>query len=205
MELQLPHLIAADVPVWAARVFLHPLREALRVFEITSPASVAALIAQASFESQGFTKLEENLYYRSAERIKEVWPSRFSSLADAARYVRKPEPLANFVYANRLGNGDKDSGDGWQYRGRGIFQLTGRANYMAAGDALRTDYKGQPWLATDPADACFIAAWYWSTRNLSPLADSGQFDLITERINGSAMLGASTRRANFDEIVRVMA
>lgn len=204
-QLELVHMIAAGVNPTAARTFLHPLREAFRVFEITSTASVAAFIAQASHESAGFTRMEESLYYRRAETLLNVWPKRFASMADAARYVRNPEALANHVYANRLGNGDEASGDGWTYRGRGMFQLTGRANYMAAGDALRTDYKAQPWLVAEPPDAAFTAAWYWSKMRLSPLADSAQFDEITERINGPAMLGATERRASFDEALRAMA
>lgn len=198
-------LIACGVGPVQARQFEEPLQAAFKSFDINTPTRIAAFIAQATHESANFTRLEENLYYTTAERIRELWPARVSSMREAAALLRRPEDLANRVYSNRLGNGDEGSGDGWKYRGRGLFQLTGRANYMAAGDGLNTDYKGEPWLVADPPDAAFTAAWYWAVGGLNALADNGDIDGITRRINGPAMVGADARRSLYDHAMQELA
>jgi len=137
--------------------------------------------------------------------VMEIYPKQVTSLADAATLCRNPQALANRVYANRLGNGDESSGDGWKYRGRGLFQLTGRAEYMAAGDALGQDYKAQPDLVAQPEDAAMTAGWYWASANLNDLADSAQIDAITRRINGPGMAAADDRRSAYDEALRAFA
>ncbi len=182
-----------------------PLDAAMTAFTINTSKRAAAFLAQAAHESIGFTRLQENLSYSTPERLMEVFKGRFTGLADAAQYLRQPEKLANRVYANRLGNGDTSSGDGWRFRGRGLFQLTGRANYMAAGDGLGTDYKANPDLVAEPPDAAFTAAWYWAVGNLNAMADVGQIDVITRRINGPAMLGADERRALYQRFLQVLA
>lgn len=197
-------LIACGVQPTQARVFAEPLVGAFKAFNVDTPSRMAAFIAQAMHESLRFTRLEESLWYTTPERIRDVWPSRFTSLSDAARYLRQPEKLANYVYANRLGNGDEASGDGWKYRGRGIFHLTGRANYMAAGDGLRVDYKSHPELVADPADAAFTAGWYWTSLRLNDYADNADIDGITRRVNGPAMLGADERRSLYDRAMQVL-
>lgn len=198
-------LIAAGIAPTQARQFAEPLERAFAAFHIDKPARQAAFVAQASHESAGFTRLEESLYYRSPERIRAIWPRRVPDLNGAALLCRNPEKLANRVYANRLGNGDEDSGDGWLYRGRGLFQLTGRANYMAAAEALHRPYKEQPELVALPIDAAMTAAWFWTARGLNNLADSAQIDAITKAINGPAMLAADERRSLFDEALRAFA
>lgn len=203
--IDLAQLIAAGIAPTQARIFLQPLTDAFERFEINTRPRMAAFIAQAAHESVGFTRLEESLFYRSPERIVTVWPRRFAGLGDAAHYVRNPQALANHVYANRLGNGDESSGDGWAYRGRGLFQLTGRANYLAAGAALGQDYKHHPELVALPPDAAMTAGWYWASSHLNDLADSAQIDAITERVNGPAMLGQVERRSGFDEALRALA
>lgn len=203
--IELAQLIAAGIAPTQARLFLEPLRAAFARFQIDTRPRIAAFIAQAAHESANFTRLEELLYYRTPERLLTVWPRRFAGLGDAAHFIRNPRALANRVYANRLGNGDEASGDGWRYRGRGIFQLTGRANYLAAGVALGQDYKTHPELVALPTDAALTAGWYWASTHLNELADSAQIDAITERINGPAMLGQVERRSNFDEALRAFA
>ena len=111
------------------------LNTAMEKFEITTPSRMAAFLAQLAHESGQLTRLTENLNY-SAKRLTQVWPNRFQTLEKAAPYEKKPEKLANYIYAKRLGNGDEASGDGWSYRGRGPIQLTGRGNYRAAGQGL---------------------------------------------------------------------
>jgi putative chitinase len=199
-------LIAAGIAPTQARIFAEPLERAFLRFDIGTRARRAAFIAQASHESSAFTRLEEGLYYRSPERIAEVFKRlRPLGMAELAKLARNPEGLANKAYANVNGNGDESSGDGWKYRGRGIFQLTGRANYMAAGDALAHDYKGHPDLVSQPIDAAMTAGWYWATAGCNALADSAQIDAITKAINGPAMLAADERRSLFDEALRAFA
>lgn len=198
-------LIAAGIPPTQARLFADPIERAFARFGINTQARKAAFVAQAAHESANFTRLEESLYYRTPERIRAMWPNRVPNLADATKLCRNPEALANRVYANRLGNGDESSGDGWLYRGRGLFQLTGRANYMAAGEALGAPYKAQPELVAHPEHAAMTAGWYWAASGLNDLADSAQIDAITRRINGPAMVAADERRSLFDEALRAFA
>ena len=201
----LQQLVDCGIDRDVAGQFELPLDAAMTAFAINTPKRAAAFLAQAAHESNEFTRLQENLSYSTPERLMEVFKGRFTGLADAAQYLRQPEKLANRVYANRLGNGDTASGDGWKYRGRGLFQLTGRANYMAAGDGLGTDYKANPDLVAEPPDAAFTAAWYWAVGNLNAMADVGQIDVITRRINGPAMLGADERRALYQRFLQVLA
>lgn len=198
-------LVAAGIAPTQAREFCEPLSIACERFGIDTPPRIAGFVAQCRVESAGFTRLEESLFYRKAERIKAIWPSRFASFDEAARYVGQPERLANRVYAGRLGNGDESSGDGWRYRGRGLKQLTGRDNYRAAGAALRRPYEEFPELVALPPDACLSAAWFWHSRNLNALADGAQWDEITRAVNGPGMLQASERRQYSAEGVQAFA
>lgn len=198
-------LVAAGINPTQARVFAEPLAAACARFAIHTPARIAAFIGQCSMESAGFTRLEENLYYTTPERVRAVFSSRVPSLADAARLTRNPQDLANRVYAGRLGNGDEASGSGWLYRGRGILQLTGRDNYAAAADALARPYVTNPELVAKPEDACMTAAWFWGSRKLNILADSAQWDAITRAVNGPAMLHAAQRRQMTEEAIGAFA
>lgn len=162
------------------------LNTACARFEITTLPRLAAFLAQVTYESGEFRRLVENLNY-SAQRLTEVWPHRFTTLAFAQQYEHQPEKIANYVYANRNGNGDVPSGDGWVYRGRGLIQLTGRANYRLSGQALIRSYEAQPDLLASPDDAALSAAQFWGSRGLSRLADLETveaFDDISQRING---------------------
>jgi putative chitinase len=198
-------LIAAGISPTAARVFVEPLAEAFMRFDISTPSRRAAFIAQASHESAGFTRLEESLYYRTPERIRQMWPTRVPSMREAQHLCRNPKGLANVVYANRLGNGDPESGDGYRFLGRGLFQLTGKANYGAAAVALQRPYVEQPELVAQPMDAALTAGWYWQANGLNMLADGAQIDQITLRVNGPAMVAADDRRSLYDEAMRALA
>jgi putative chitinase len=201
----LAQLVAAGITPTLARLFADPLEIAFERFGIDTPARRAAFVAQASHESSGFARLEENLYYRQPERIRQIFPSRVGSLQQAATLCRNPQGLANVVYAGKNGNGDAASGDGWRFRGRGLFQLTGRANYLAAGAALDRPYLETPDVVALPPDAALSAGWYWSSADCNALADSWQIDLITKRINGPAMLARVERHSAADEAMRAFA
>ncbi len=186
---------ARDIAAW-----IPPINEALGRFAINSPERAAAFLAQIAHESGELKRLSENLSY-SAERLMAVWPKRFPTLKKARAYERKPEKLANHVYAKRLGNGDEASGDGWRYRGRGLIQLTGRGNYRAAAQAIGLPLEKSPELLETPAVAALSAAWFWSTRGLNELADDRNDDnddedfvTITVTINGGRNGMAERRR-----------
>ena len=193
-------MFVAPFPDVAAR-FLAPVQATCARFHIDGRQQVAAFLAQAAHESGNFARLEEDLTYTTASRILAVWPRRFAGIADAAAFVRRPDALANRVYANRLGNGDEASGDGARFRGRGLFQLTGRANYMAAGDALSMPYKARPETVALPEHAALTAAWFWATTGCNAAANTGDFDRTTRLINGAAMLGADERRAKYAAVL----
>lgn len=198
-------LIAAGVAPTQARVFEQPLQRACSCFGITTAPRLAAFLGQCLVESSRLVHTEENLFYSSPERIRAVFPSRVPSLADAARLARNPQALANRVYAGRLGNGDEASGDGWRYRGRGLLQITGRAEYAAAAEQLGVDLLAQPDLVASPEYAALTAGLYWQTRKLNDLADAGQVAAITKAINGAAMLHRDERQQLTDDTLMAIA
>lgn len=167
-------------------------------FSLTTPTRQSAFLAQAAHESAGFTRLTENLNY-SATGLAATWPGRFRGAdgqpnALARGLHRRPEAIANVVYANRMGNGSEASGDGWRYRGRGLLQITGRAQYQRCGAALELPLVEQPDLLAQPEPAVLSAAWFWQVNGLNELADAGDFEAITRRINGG-LNGLAERRA----------
>ena len=171
--------------------WLDPLNAAMDRFEINTPTRMAAFLAQLAHESAETTCLTEGLFYSRAERLCVVWPKRFPTPDSATPYVKNPEKLANFVYANRGGNGDVSSGDGWRFRGRGLFQLTFKDNYRLAGDALNLQLVDDPDRVITPEVAALTAAHFWQRLGLNALADHqpGDDDVkdfvgISIRING---------------------
>jgi putative chitinase len=164
-------LIASGVGPTQAKLFEDPLAEACRRFGIDGPKRTAAFLAQALHESENLTRMEENLFYSTPERIRQVFPSRVKTLDDAKTLTRNPQALANRVYAGRLGNGDEQSGEGWKYRGRGIFQLTGKTNYDMASRELGIDYGNNPDLVAMPVHACLTAANFWVSRGCNEFSD----------------------------------
>lgn len=200
----LGQLIACGIAPTQARQFVGPLATVCTLFHIDTPLRQAAFVAQCAYESTRFTVLEESLWYRSPERLRAVWPTRFGSLDDAMAYVANPKGLANHVYAGRMGNGDEASGDGWQFHGRGLIQTTGRANYRAAGLAASRPYEVQPELLLTPEDATLSAGVFWNAHKLNALADDSAIDAITLAINGGRG-GASDRRQMFEDARRVFA
>jgi len=158
------------------------LSAAAERFDISTPARLAAFIAQTAHESANFKRLVENLNY-SAEGLRKTWPSRFDA-ETAAAYARQPERIANRVYANRIGNGDEASGDGWRFRGRGPIQITGRENYHKCGAALGLPLLIRPQLLEERDAGALSAAWFWATHGCNGIADTGDFTALTKRING---------------------
>lgn len=148
---------------------------------INTSARVCHWLGQLHVESMGFTRLEENLHY-SAGRLVAVWPNHFPAIESAEAVAGNPEATANAVYGGRMGNTEPD--DGWTYRGRGLIQITGRANYAAASQWSGLDLIGNPQLASQPASAAQIAAAYWNHHGCNAMADTGDIEAITRAING---------------------
>jgi putative chitinase len=165
-----------------------------------SPRRVRYFMAQTAYESANYSSWSENLTYTTPQRLVAVWPSRFTMTASLATgsaaltglnyapdYINNPQALANLVYANRGGNGDVNSGDGYRYRGRGAFQLTFANNYNAYSQAVYGDDRialSPDQVASFP-DAIMSAGWFWDTNNLNAQADVDAFTNTTRIINGS--------------------
>lgn len=166
--------------------FLPWLNTAMEQFEINTPLRQAAFIAQVLHESNYFQSLQENLNY-SAEGLVKTWPSRFKTVEDAEPYARKPEKIANKIYANRMGNANEASGEGWKHRGAGLIQLTGKDNQTACAEFFKKSSEDiVAWLLT-PEGACRSAAYFWWKSDLNELADKENFVAITKKINGGVV------------------
>lgn len=200
--IDVPKLIACGIGPTQARLFAPHLSAAFQRYGIDDAQEQAAFIAQAMHESRSFTAMEEGLYYRDPARICAVWPRRFPTTADASPFARNPQGLANKVYAGRMGN--VAPGDGWRYRGRGVFQLTGKDNYRAASDSLGMDFVNSPELVSQPAAASFTAAWFWDARGCGKALRQEGFDRTTALINGG-QIGAADRRRHFAECMEALA
>lgn len=173
--------IACATDATTAARWLAPLAATFHQYNIDTPLRQAAFLAQAGYESGGLITLEENLNY-SANGLLRVFRKYFDN-ALALKYQRNPVAIANRVYANRLGNGDESSGDGWKYRGRGIFQVTGHDNYLMVENALGIPCVDNPDLLLQKKNAADSAAVFWVKHGLQELADKGDIDGITARIN----------------------
>jgi len=159
------------------------LSELLDDYEINTPRRIAAFIAQCAHESGNFVFIKENLNYKAAS-LRKVFPKYFPTDALAAEYANKPERIANRVYANRMGNGNEASGDGYRYCGRGLIQLTGKDNYtFFAGSLSISEDDASEYLATFEG-AAQSACWFWEQNNLNRLADAGDIKGLTRAING---------------------
>ena len=166
--------------------WLQPLNDTFTKYQINSPVRQAAFIGQCGHESNNFKTLEENLHY-SASGLMRIWPSRFPDAATANKYANNPEAIANKVYGGRANLGNTQDGDGWKFHGRGLIQLTGRANYTVCGDALGQSFTEHPELLLDPKWACMSAGWFWNKKGLNSLADVEDWKTITQRINGGTI------------------
>lgn len=157
--------------------------EVLPKYDITG-LRLAQMLAQCGHESGGFTVFTENLNY-SRDGLLKVFPKYFNA-SNVDKYARKPQAIANRVYASRMNNGDESSGDGWKYRGRGILQATGKFNYSKfsqwyfGDDRCITD----PDLMLDPTVSVAFVCWFWTTNNINRHADREDTTAVTKIING---------------------
>ena len=162
-------------------------------FGIDTPLRTVHFLSQVFHESGYLWSCEENMNY-SAQGLMRTWPSRFNA-SKAAQYARKPEKIANYVYANRMGNGSEASGDGWRYRGRGYIGLTGKSNYRAYTDSgfCVGDVVKNPDLVAKSPGNIKTAMWFWWKNGCNRFADSDDCTGLTRRINGGT-IGIDSRR-----------
>lgn len=183
------------------------LNEGMEHYQINTPDRVCAFIAQVAHECADFRRVEENLNY-SWQGLRNTWPTRFPTAEFAQQYHRQKEKIANYVYANRFGNGNEASGDGWRFRGRGLIQTTFHDNYKAYAEAIGdASIISEPSLLAQPRHAALSACYYWSTKGLNALADIGTevaFNKITNKINGKDV-GKLSRLDNWIEARKVLA
>ena len=171
-------------------------------YDINTVQRVAAFLAQTAHESGGYKALKENLNYR-AVTLRKVFPRYFPDDATANAYAGQPEKIANRAYANRMGNGDEASGDGFRYCGRGLIQLTGKSNYQAFADSIETPVEQLPEYLGTFEGAIQSACWFWETNNLNQWADSGDMLTLTKRINGGT-LGLDDRIKHYNHACQVL-
>lgn len=179
------------------------LNHLARVNQINTPLRASHFIAQVAHESSGFRVTKENLNY-SDEGLLGTFGRYFENTEIALEYARDPEKIANRVYANRMGNGDEASGDGWKYVGRGLIQLTGKNNYIALGKYLELDLTDEPSVISDhPVYATMTATWYWTEHELNRYADEDNLEKITRIINGG-LNGLEDRKAYLNRAKQVL-
>ena len=184
----IPDAVLAQIPDTAAK------------FEINTPLRLAHFLAQCGHESGQFRVVNENLNY-GAKGLLGIFKKYFPNEGKAKLYERKPEKIANLVYASRMGNGPESSGDGYKYRGRGYIQLTGKDNYTAFGKAISEDIPSNPDLVATKYPL-LSAAWFFNKNGLHKLADKGAtpevVTMVTKRVNGGT-IGLADRLKHFQE------
>ena len=197
------HVIAPTLTEPRLSEYAKLISEELYKAGIIDTHEIAAFVSQAAHESVDFTKLSENLYYSKAGRLVEVWPYRFADEASALPYTRNPAKLANHVYCNRLGNGPEESGEGWKFRGRGIFQLTGKDNYRDCGNWLGIDLSSNPDQLLEIGMAIKSAIWFWKSNFLGSILKRSGIGAVSKRINGGE-IGLTERVAGYEKALQVM-
>jgi len=182
--------------------FVAPLTKVCAKYGINTKARLAAFLAQVGHESGGFRYLKENLNY-SSDALLRVFPKYFPTRALAESYARKPAKIGSRIYANRMGNGDEASGDGYKFCGRGAIQLTGRQNYERFAAAMEMSLDDAIAYLETPEGACMSAGWFWADNALNALADRGDFVTLTRRINGGTN-GLADRQALYAKAKRLL-
>ena len=200
---QFHHLFprAQDPDSWA-----ESMNNVFPTYEINTPHRIAAFLAQCGHESGGWTVFEENLNY-SAQGLCGIFKKYFPTLESAQPYARHPEMIANKIYANRMGNGAPETGDGYKYRGRGPIQLTGKDNYRAFAKDMFEDwenlFENPDWVTSDRDFALMSAIWFWNKNKLNVQADSGDIKLMTKKINGG-YIGLEDRIKHYNEAIHLL-
>lgn len=186
-----------------AEAWAEAAMEILPKYEITTANRIAGFFAQTGHESQSLKVLEENLFYR-AETLDKIFPKYFKNAGrNAAEYAKQPQKIANVVYANRMGNGDAASNDGYNFRGRGPIQLTGRENYTNFGKTVGLTAEQVIDYIQTKKGALESACWYWKSRNLNAACDANDIVKMTKLINGGT-IGLEDRKKHYNEALAIL-
>jgi putative chitinase len=188
----------ADAAAWADAAL-----EILPKYDITTPNRIAGFFAQTCHESMNFTALSESLSYRS-ETLEKRFSKYFSKAGrNAADYAKQPEKIANVIYANRMGNGDTASGEGFKFRGRGIVQLTGKDNYTAFGKSVGMTAEQVIDYVQTKKGALESACWYWKSRNINAACDANDIVKMSKLVNGGT-IGLEDRKRHYEQALAVL-
>jgi putative chitinase len=183
--------------------YIAPLNKICKQYGILdNHKRIAAFLAQVAHESGGFNFTRENLNY-SAKALQAVFRKYFPTEKEALAYERKPERIANRVYANRMGNGDEKSGDGWSFRGRGLIQLTGKENYTRFADSVKKPLEETVKYLETHEGAVESAAWFWDRNKLNVFCDKDDFVTLTRRINGGTN-GLADRKHHYELALKAL-
>jgi len=181
------------------------LAQLLPEYEINTTQRIAAFIAQCAHESGNFTALRENLNYRW-QTLRKIFPKYFPTDELAQQYAAMPnkqQAIANLVYANRMGNGPPESGDGWRFAGKGLIQLTGKENYTWFAASLEISVEEAAEYLETFEGAAQSACWFWETNKLNQWADKGDIVTLTKRINGGT-IGLEDRIKHYEHALHVL-
>jgi putative chitinase len=188
------------------QVWADSMAEVFPTYGIDTPKRIAAFLAQCGHESGGWTVFEENLNY-SAQGLRKIFGKYFPNDEIALAYQRQPEKIANRIYANRMGNGPEESGEGFKYRGRGPIQLTGKSNYTAFAKDMFEDWQNvvenPDWVTYDKDFALMSAIWFWNKNGLNKEADAGDIKTMTRKINGG-YIGLEDRIKHYEEAIHLL-
>lgn len=202
VTLKILQAVCDKTPVAKLQPFIEPLNQTLEHYEINTAQRVAGFLAQTGHESGGYQFLKENLNY-SAQGLNKTFKKYFPTEAEAKPYERKPEKIANRVYANRMGNGNEASGDGWKFCGRGLIQLTGKVNYTKFAASLGIDIDECVAYMETHAGAVASAGWFWDCNKLNQYCDKNDFITLTKRINGGT-LGIEDRKKHYEAALKIL-
>jgi len=178
------------------------INDTLAKFEINTPLRVQHFLAQVLHESGNLSTFKENLNY-SAKGLTTTFRKYFLTEEVATPYARKPDLIANKVYASRMGNGDESTGDGAKFKGRGAIQVTGRENYTQLSKTTGIDFISKPELLETTKYALLSAGWFWSKTGLNAFADKDDILTITKRINGGTN-GLDERKNNLIKVKNIV-
>lgn len=201
LNLDMLKAVFARTPASRIEMFYEPIVSTMSKYDINTPERMSMFLAQTGHESGELTAIEENLNYRP-ERLKAVFPKYFANV-DVNNYGRNPAKIANRVYANRMGNGDEASGDGYKYRGRGLIQLTGKNNYQRFASSISKSLDDTVAYLSTVEGACDSAGWFWSSNNLNDPSDIEDIETVTRKINGG-LNGLDHRTALYNEFIALL-
>jgi putative chitinase len=202
ITLELLKAIAPKTKQNVLEQYVGPLDEVAKYYDMYDNVHRAAgFVAQTAHESGGFNFIKENLNY-SASGLVKTFPKYFTQ-ETAEAYQHQPEKIASRIYANRMGNGDEASGDGYRFCGRGLIQLTGRSNYTKFSGDLGISVEDCVTYIETAEGATSSAGWFWDNNNLNQYCDSDDFVMLTKRINGGT-IGIEERKRLYQIVLSTL-